>query len=170
MPTTPMRYVIQVLGDKMNLTVRLGINCFMRVPLVYMPCCPVPNCLGKEGELSGNCLTNLTVGFILSPSMSSPIADKGGGGKNPTNFADVLYVWFPNSECLRPSWSAASPRAAGGASPGRPCRHTGSSQPLPGLGGLLLARNIFSVGHLVHMLNVQEVLQYPTLAFPLLSA
>ena len=40
----------------------------MRVPLVYLPCCPVPNCLGKQGELSGNCLPNLTVRFILSPS------------------------------------------------------------------------------------------------------
>ena len=41
----------------------------MRVPLVYLPCCPVPNCLGKQGELSGNCLPNLTVRFILSPSI-----------------------------------------------------------------------------------------------------
>ena len=40
----------------------------MRVPLVYLPCCPVPNCLGKQGELSENCLPNLTVRFILSPS------------------------------------------------------------------------------------------------------
>ena len=31
----------------------------MRVPLVYLPCCPVPNCLGKQGELSGNSLPNL---------------------------------------------------------------------------------------------------------------
>ena len=35
----------------------------MRVPLVYLPCCPVPNCLGKQGELSRNCLPNLTVSF-----------------------------------------------------------------------------------------------------------
>ena len=41
----------------------------MRVPLVYLSCCPVPNCLGKQGELSGNCLPNLTVMFILSPSI-----------------------------------------------------------------------------------------------------
>ena len=31
----------------------------MRVPLVYLPCCPVPNCLGKQGELSENSLPNL---------------------------------------------------------------------------------------------------------------
>ena len=31
----------------------------MRVPLVYLPCCPVPNCPGKQGELSGNSLPNL---------------------------------------------------------------------------------------------------------------
>ena len=42
----------------------------MRVPLVYLPCCPVPNCLGKQGELSGNCLPNLIVRLILSPSIS----------------------------------------------------------------------------------------------------
>ena len=41
------------------------------VPLVYLPCCPVPNCLDKQGELSGNCLPNLTVRFILSPSIES---------------------------------------------------------------------------------------------------
>ena len=41
----------------------------MRVPLVYLNCCLVPNCLGKQGELSGNCLPNLTVRFILSPSI-----------------------------------------------------------------------------------------------------
>ena len=39
----------------------------MRVSLVYLPCCPVPNCLGKQGGPSGNCLPNLTVRFILSP-------------------------------------------------------------------------------------------------------
>ena len=31
----------------------------MRVPLVYLPCCPVPNCLGKQGELSENSLPKL---------------------------------------------------------------------------------------------------------------
>ena len=40
----------------------------MRVPLVYLPCCPVLSCLGKQGELSGYCLPTLTVRFILSPS------------------------------------------------------------------------------------------------------
>ena len=45
------RYVVQVreraklnlVGDKMNLTVRLG-------KLFYESSCPVPNCLGKQGE------------------------------------------------------------------------------------------------------------------------
>ena len=41
----------------------------MRVPLLYLPCFPVPYCLGKQGELSGNSLPNLTVRFILSPSI-----------------------------------------------------------------------------------------------------
>ena len=45
---------------------------------MYLPCCPVPNCLGKQGELSGNCLPNLAVRFILSPSillrLSAPLS------------------------------------------------------------------------------------------------
>ena len=60
-----------LLGDKMNLTVRLG-KLFMRVPRVYQSCCPAPNCLRKQEELSGNCLPNLTVSFILSPTRSIP--------------------------------------------------------------------------------------------------
>ena len=40
----------------------------MRVPLVYQPCCPAPNCLGRQGELSENSVPNLTVRFILSRS------------------------------------------------------------------------------------------------------
>ena len=47
----------------------------MRVPLVYLPCCPVPNCLSKRGDLSGICLPNLTVRFILSPSSDPPLAN-----------------------------------------------------------------------------------------------
>ena len=56
---------ISVLSDKMNLTVRLG-----KLFYVYLPCCPAPNCLGKQEELSENCVPNLTVRFILSPSNS----------------------------------------------------------------------------------------------------
>ena len=35
--------------DKMNCAVRFG-NCFLRVPLIYQPCCHVPGCQGKPGE------------------------------------------------------------------------------------------------------------------------
>ena len=49
---------------KMNCTVGF-VNCFLRVPLAYQPCCPVPCCSGKQGELSENCLPNLTVQFII---------------------------------------------------------------------------------------------------------
>ena len=47
----------------------------MRVPLVYLPYCRVLNWLGKQGELSGNCLPNLTVRFILSPSTWSKVKE-----------------------------------------------------------------------------------------------
>ena len=47
--------------------------------MVYLPYCPVLNCLGKQGELSGNCLPNLTVRFILSPSNVCKISDLNGG-------------------------------------------------------------------------------------------
>ena len=46
----------------MNCTVGF-VNGFLRVPLAYQPCCP-----GKQGELSENCLPNLTVQFILGRS------------------------------------------------------------------------------------------------------
>merc|ERR1712088_108259 len=39
-------------------TVRFG-NCFLRVPLMYQPCCLVPCCQGKLGELANNSLQNL---------------------------------------------------------------------------------------------------------------
>ena len=45
----------------------------MRVPLVYQPCCPAPNCLGRQGELSENCVPNLTVRFILSRSIRNKL-------------------------------------------------------------------------------------------------
>ena len=37
---------------------------------MYLPCCPAPNCLDRQGELSENCVPNLTVRFILSGSTS----------------------------------------------------------------------------------------------------
>ena len=39
-------------------TVRFG-NCFPRVPLMYQPCCLVPCCLGKIGDLTKSSLQNL---------------------------------------------------------------------------------------------------------------
>ena len=57
-----------ILCPKMNCTVGF-VNCFLRVPLAYQPCCPVPCCPGKQGELSENCLPNLTVQFILGRSI-----------------------------------------------------------------------------------------------------
>ena len=75
----------------------------MRVPLMYLPCCPVPNCLGKQGELSENCLPNLTVRFILSPSrMSSDSAFAQVGDyltdlRRPFNLA-VLHCFM--HECM----------------------------------------------------------------------
>ena len=41
-------------SDKMNCTVSF-VNCFLRVPLVYLPYYSVPFCQGKNGELSSNC-------------------------------------------------------------------------------------------------------------------
>ena len=56
---------VAVLGDKMNLTVRLGKLFYeSSTALMYLPCCPVPNCLGKQGELSENYLPNRQVHFI----------------------------------------------------------------------------------------------------------
>ena len=51
--------------DKMNCWVRFG-NCFLRVPLMYQPCCLVPGCQGKLGELRKNQLTKPQKQFILS--------------------------------------------------------------------------------------------------------
>ena len=51
----------------MNLTVRLGklfYESSTGVPAL-LPCSQLPK---QEGEISGNCLPNLTVRFILSPS------------------------------------------------------------------------------------------------------
>ena len=50
-----------ILRDKMKYTVRFG-NCFLRVPLMYQPCCLVPCCQGKLGELTKNSLQNLLNG------------------------------------------------------------------------------------------------------------
>ena len=40
-----------ILRDKMICTVRFG-NSFLRVPLMYQPCCLVPYCQGKIGDLT----------------------------------------------------------------------------------------------------------------------
>ena len=42
-----------VLSDKMNWTVGF-VSCFLRVPLVYLSCCPAAR-TSKQGELSENC-------------------------------------------------------------------------------------------------------------------
>ena len=49
----------------MNYWVRFG-NCFLRVPMMYQPCCLVPGCLGKLWELRKNQLTKPQKQFILS--------------------------------------------------------------------------------------------------------
>ena len=61
----------RILGDKMNQTASVGKLFYESFHWCNCPCCPVPNCLSKQGELSGNCLPipNLTVRFILSPSI-----------------------------------------------------------------------------------------------------
>ena len=60
-----MLLVVSVLlRDKMNCRVRFGI-CFLRVPLIYQPCCPVPCCQGKLGELAKTVYkTYCTVHFV----------------------------------------------------------------------------------------------------------
>ena len=40
-----------ILRDKKNCTVRFG-NCFLRIPLMYHPCCLLLCCQGKLGELT----------------------------------------------------------------------------------------------------------------------
>ena len=40
-----------ILGPKINCRVGL-VNCFFRVPLLYQPCCLLPCCQGKLGELT----------------------------------------------------------------------------------------------------------------------
>ena len=49
----------------MNCRVRFG-NCFLRAPLMYQPCCLVPGCQGKLGELRKKQLTKPQKQFILS--------------------------------------------------------------------------------------------------------
>ena len=47
-----------LLSDKITWTVDF-VNCLLRVPLVYQPCCPVPSSQGKPWELSESSLQNL---------------------------------------------------------------------------------------------------------------
>ena len=50
----------------MNCTLKFG-NCYLRVPLLYQPCCLVPCCQGKLGEFAKKFMIP-TVQFILSLS------------------------------------------------------------------------------------------------------
>ena len=56
-----------VLRDKMNCGVGL-VNCFIRVPLMYQPCCLLPCCQGKLGKLTKKQFTKPTPQFILGHS------------------------------------------------------------------------------------------------------
>ena len=49
--------------------VRFG-DCFLRVPLMYQPCCLVSCCHGKLGKLVKKTFTKQTLQFILSLSKS----------------------------------------------------------------------------------------------------
>ena len=56
-----------LLSDKMPRTVGF-VYCFLRVPVVYLPCCLLPCCQGKLGELSEKSVRILYVRRILSVS------------------------------------------------------------------------------------------------------
>ena len=73
----------------------------MRVPLVYLPCCPVPNCLGKQGELSGNSLPNLK-----NSSFCLPVDEwSADSGISPT-LAVVPTMAFSTPSVMPPSSSS----------------------------------------------------------------
>ena len=57
----------EILSDKIPPTVGF-VNNFLRVSLVYQPCCLLPCCQGKVGELSDKSVRNLYVRGILSLS------------------------------------------------------------------------------------------------------
>ena len=67
-----MELTRNVLSDNMKCKVDF-VNCFLRVPLVYLPCRPMPCCQGKHRKISDNCSPNLTVQFILSLRMLAPL-------------------------------------------------------------------------------------------------
>ena len=55
----------RILSDKIPCTIGF-IKIFLRSPLVYQPCCLVPCCQGKLGELAPKQLSKPTVLFILT--------------------------------------------------------------------------------------------------------
>ena len=65
----PWHFVIFVLRPKINCGVGL-VNCFFRVPLMYQPCCLLPCCQGKLGELTKKQFTKPTPQFILGRSIA----------------------------------------------------------------------------------------------------
>ena len=69
---------LQVPRHKMNCCVRFG-NCFLRVPLMYQPCCLVPGCQGKLGELRKKQLTKPQKQFILSLGTYAYVSFQGDG-------------------------------------------------------------------------------------------
>ena len=56
---------VTILSDKISYTVGF-VNCFLRVPAVYLPCCPLPCSQGMLAELSEKSVHNLYVRGILS--------------------------------------------------------------------------------------------------------
>ena len=73
---------------------RHGAGCYSQAALssndsktLYLSCC-----LGKQGELSENCLPNLTLHFMLSPCITPRPAGLPGDGTNP-----ITTAW---AQCL----------------------------------------------------------------------
>ena len=60
---------MSLLRPKINCGVGL-VNCFFRVSLMYQPCCLLPCCQGKLGELTKKQFTKPTPQFILGRSIS----------------------------------------------------------------------------------------------------
>ena len=82
----------------MNCSVRFG-NCFLRVALMYQPCCLLPCCQGEAGELAKKLLSKPQKQFILSLGnylmMFMPktqIADIGGCDGNNAGGGGELTV------------------------------------------------------------------------------
>ena len=69
-PTKQLEWLNTILRPKINCGVGL-VNCFFRVPLMYQPCCLLPCCQGKLGELTKKQFTKPTPQFILGRSIHS---------------------------------------------------------------------------------------------------